>query len=418
MADLLSELLTEFLSLLPLPFQSTAKSMILNEPLPPMPNIPSELLTEILSMLPVKSLLRFRSTSNSLLSLMDSYNFTTLHLKNFFNFNLIVRCDSDFYKLDFHNISIAYASNRFMLTSNSNRVTLFGSCNGLLCISKVPGHITFLNPNIRKYRNLPKPPLLEQKLEKEDEEEADTRDSICNHGFGFDPLTENYKLVRITSFGGIYHSEVILFTSKMNSWKVLPNIPYALYYPLTIGFFVKNSLHWVVSSREREQQFQPCLILALNLTFEIFDEVPLPEIDNETESCFSIDAAVLGECLCMIVNYQTTEIPFKKSTQIDVWVMKEYGSRDSWCKLFALVESCFNFHLKSLRPLCYSSDRSKVLLVTNHASCMSANPRKLFWYDLKSEQVTYVRGIPTLNEVMICAESLVPPSLPIDSSTR
>jgi hypothetical protein len=163
MADLLSELLTEFLSLLPLPFQSTAKSTILNVPLPPMPNIPSELLTEILSMLPVKSLLRFRSTSNSLLSLIDSYNFNTLHLKNFFNFNLIVRYDSDFYKLDFHNLSIAYPSNRFMLTSNNNRVTLFGSCNGLLCISKVPDHITFLNPSIRKYRNLPKPPLLEQK---------------------------------------------------------------------------------------------------------------------------------------------------------------------------------------------------------------------------------------------------------------
>ncbi|RHN49073.1 putative F-box domain-containing protein [Medicago truncatula] len=180
--------------------------MILNEPLPPMPNIPSELLTEILSMLsmlPVESLLRFRSTSNSLLSLIDSYNFTTLHLKNFFNFNLIVRCDSDFYKLDFHNLSIAYPGNRIMLTSNNNRVTLFGSCNGLLCISKVPDHITFLNPNIRKYRNLPKPPLLiEQKQEEEEEEEEDTRDSICNHGFGFDPLTENYKLVRITSFGG------------------------------------------------------------------------------------------------------------------------------------------------------------------------------------------------------------------------
>ncbi|RHN49074.1 putative F-box associated domain, type 1 [Medicago truncatula] len=88
--------------------------------------------------------------------------------------------------------------------------------------------------------------------------------------------------------------------------------------------------------------------------------LPLSEIENETVSCFNIDDAVLGECLCMIVNYQTNEI--------DVWVMKEYGSRDIWCKLFTLVKSCFNFHLESLRPLCYSSDRSKVLLVTNHAS--------------------------------------------------
>jgi len=46
------------------------------------------------------------------------------------------------------------------------------------------------------------------------------------------------------------------------------------------------------------------------------------------------------------------------------------------------------------------------------------HPRKLFWYDLNSEQVTYVQGIPTLNEVMVCAESLVSPSLPIDSLRR
>jgi len=111
----------------------------------------------------------------------------------------------------------------------------------------------------------------------------------------------------------------------------------------------------------------------------------------------------------MIVNYRTNKI--------DVWVMKEYGSRDSWCKLFTLVKSWFNFiHLVSLRPLCYSSDQSKVLLATNHASYLFVNPWKLFWYDFKSEQVTCVQGIPTFNEVMICAESLVSPSLPIDSS--
>jgi len=42
--------------------------------------------------------------------------------------------------------------------------------------------------------------------------------------------------------------------------------------------------------------------------------------------------------------------------------MKEYGFRDSWSKLFTLVELCFNIPLTPLKPLGYSSDRSKVLL--------------------------------------------------------
>jgi len=85
---------------------------------------------------------------------------------------------------------------------------------------------------------------------------------------------------------------VIIFNSKTNSWKALPSIPYALHYPYTIAFLVQNSLHWVVITQERDQLFQPCLILAFNLTFEIFNEVPLPEI--YTESYFNIDDAVLG----------------------------------------------------------------------------------------------------------------------------
>jgi len=164
MANLLKELLTKFLSLILLPFGSTSKSIILSNPLPTMANIPSELLTDILYMLPVESLLRFRSTSKSLRSLIDSHNFTILHLKNFLNFYLIVCYSSDLYKLDdFHNLTIEYSHDRLMLKCNSNRVTFFGSCNGLLCISILPDHITLCNPSIRKHRNIPKPPLSKQK---------------------------------------------------------------------------------------------------------------------------------------------------------------------------------------------------------------------------------------------------------------
>ncbi|WJX27259.1 hypothetical protein P8452_16100 [Trifolium repens] len=371
-----------------------------------MANIPPELFTEILSLLPVKSLLCYRSTSKSLRSLIDSYNFIKLHLKNSFNFNfsLILRHNSDLYQIDFPNLTTAVQLNH-PLMCYSNRITLFGSCNGILCISNIADDIAFWNPNIRKYRIIPY-------LQIPPRSESDTTLFAARvHGFGFDPLTGDYKLVRISYFVDLQHrtfdSQVRIFSSKMNSWKILPSMPYALCCARTMGVYVENSLHWVVT--RKLEPFQPDLIVAFDLTLEIFNEVDLPEIEvvnsntnneiNAENASFEIDVAVLGGCLCMIVNY--------RATKVDIWLMKEYGCRDSWFKLLTLVESCLILPLKSLRPLCYSSDGKMVLLEVDR--------KKLFWYDFKSGQVSYVQGIPNLNEAMVCGSSLVPPSLPFDN---
>jgi len=106
----------------------------------------------------------------------------------------------------------------------------------------------------------------------------------------------------------------------------------------------------------------------------------------------------------MTVNYKTLNFQFVYYQTSDVWVMKEYGVRDSWCKLFTFGEWHFNAPLKSLtslKPLGYSSDRNKVL--------MEVDRKKLFWYDINREKVTSVLGIPNFNEAMIFVGSLLPP---------
>jgi F-box interacting protein len=177
-------------------------------------------------------------------------------------------------------------------------------------------------------------------------------------------------------------------------------MPYALVYAQTMGVFVENSIHWVMA--KKFDGLHPSLIVAFNLTLEIFNEVPLPaELGDETS--FLIDVAVLGGCLCMTVDYETTKI--------DIWVMKEYGSRDSWCKLFTLVKSCFTSHLRFSKPIGYSSDGSKVLFEEAEVF-LEVHYKRLFWYDLNSERVSYVKGIPNKKLFgMICVGSLVPPFL-------
>jgi len=105
-----------------------------------------------------------------------------------------------------------------------------------------------------------------------------------------------------------------------------------------------------------------------------------------------------------------------EATKIDVWVMKEYGSRDSWCKLFTLVKSWLTLRLKSSSPLCYSSDGSKVLMEGIEV-LLEVHHNKLFWYDLKTEQVSY-EGIPDFDGARICVGSLVPPSFPDNSRKK
>jgi len=147
---------------------------------------------------------------------------------------------------------------------------------------------------------------------------------------------------------------------------------------------------------------------AFNITQEIFNEVPLPEIIQVAKS--EIHVSLLEKCLCITMSccYQTNKF--------DVWVMKEYGRRDSWCKLFTLWDWYFHSPLTYLKPLCYYSDRSKVLLEVECWNDFMSDSKKLFWYYLDSKNITCVPGIPTFNDVMLYIGSLLPPSLPIDNS--
>jgi len=360
-----------------------------------MSDIPSELFTEILSRLPVQSLLRFRSTSKSLKSLIDSHNFTNLHLKNSLNFNLILRHNCKLYQLDFPNLTTAVRI-KYPLRGT---VHLLGSCNGLLCISN-GSDIAFWNPNTRNHHSIP---------------HIIPYSNGC--GSAFYQFADDYKLLRISRrlvinflqpppWPHTIVTKVTLFSFKTNSWTLLPEIPYDFLSSETVRVRVENFFHWVMTGNLGKR------ILAFNITQDIFNEVPLPDFEEAT--CEINYVSVLGKCLCMTVSCNGTNT-------FDVWVMKEYGYRDSWCKLFTFVgEWCFNSPLMSLMPLCYSSDRSKVLLEVEFRGDFMSDPKKklkkkLFWYNLKSYKVTYVTGIPNFNEAMIYVGSLLPPSLPIDN---
>ncbi|CAL0301118.1 unnamed protein product [Lupinus luteus] len=362
-----------------------------------MPYLPSEVITVIFCYLPSTSLLRFRTVSKSLRSLIDSHHFISLHLtKSTTSSTAILSHQSDLYQLNLQTLTTSATSSLLLnhpLMCYSNRINLLGSCNGLLCISNVAEDIAFWNPSLRKYRIIPSL--------NHDRRPQNTIFAARIYGFGFDSVSNDYKLVRISYYVDLqdrsFDSQVRVYSLRMNCWKTLPSMPYALCCARTMGVLVDGYLHWVVTRKLEPDQ--PDLIVAFDLRFENFNVVPLPGTTNDEECDMNleIDVAVLGGCLCLIKNY--------RKQRVDVWVMREYGSKGSWCKLFVLGESRDLRSLKSVRPLGYSRDGLKVLLEQNR--------RKLFWYDLRSKEIDYIRipGLPNFVQGIICEGTLVPPCI-------
>ncbi|KAI4296006.1 hypothetical protein L6164_035996 [Bauhinia variegata] len=357
-----------------------------------MSELPPEVIADILSRLPVKELLRYRCTSKSWLSLIDSPEFILMHLRKSFetssNLNLIFRQKSELYQVNFDALDEAVELNH-PLMCYSNRIKVLGTCNGLLCICNVAEDIAFWNPSIRKHKILPYLPV---------DRRPDSETSVFVarvYGFGYDSYYDDYKLLRISYFINLhdrtFDSQVKLYSLRRNEWKSIESMPYALCCARTMGVFAGGALHWVVTRKLEPNE--PDLIVAFDLRFENFKEVPLPDTGNEQ---FEMDVALLGGCLCMIANYQ--------KIRVDVWVMKKYGLKDSWCKLFTLTQIHDLRSFKYVKPITYSNDGNKVLL--------ELEQRKLCWYDLRNKGLTYIRisRLPTLIETGLCQGSLVPPA--------
>ncbi|KAG2684445.1 hypothetical protein I3760_10G077600 [Carya illinoinensis] len=357
-----------------------------------MASLPKDLLICILCHLPVKPLLQFRAVSKSWRHLFDSPVFVHLHLKNSIgtgsNLALILQKDSVLYsvELDLLNDPVELAH---PLMCYSHRIQVLGSCNGLLCIANVAEDIAFWNPAIRQHKFLPFLPA---------EPNKNSGSSYLGarvYGFGYDQVHDDHKLVRISQFINLrndgFVSKVKVYSLRENELRDSEDMPYVLCYTKKNGTLASGCLHWVVN---RKFKFDDAdLIVAFDLTVERFREVPMPECAVEK---FQIDVGVLGGCFCMVANYY--------DIHVDVWVMKEYGVKESWAKLFTVEQDVIFFGgtFKYLRPLAYSKSGEEVLLEQNHD--------RLVWYDLRKKKIKNVNlaGLPAPFEAHICVGSLVP----------
>ncbi|CAO2841333.1 unnamed protein product [Amaranthus hypochondriacus] len=391
-----------------------------------MDNLPIEILASILAFIPVKSLIRFKCVSKTWHSIISSPYFSNLHLTHSISPDRLLILNrgcflkpgyidpnhgnnpSSFVPLFLDNSDNFGddAGTTFSLPPQSNRVNvqLCGSCNGLIATVQktVSDSICFLTGSFLYEVVLWNPMIVNSYYKLPSADLPVGIVSSVSFGFGFDSITSDYKVVRIVDFKVRHLSccfslpkrQVMVYSLKQVSWGV-PKEQFcddrlALLHKR--GELVNNILHWIFYDHKNGVH----RLRGFNLCSEQWtDLLPLPDYKENTRKCEDVkDLGVLGGCLCFVVR------PYEFNT-VNVWIMKEYGVKKSWSKLFSLSE------MDVIGPLC----SSPIAYSTGGEEVMVRNERDssgLIWFNFKDKTFKSIDHIGASLDVIICNGSLVP----------
>lgn len=260
-----------------------------------------------------------------------------------------------------------------------------GSSNGLICLSNSLDTLAVWNFSTRKSRKLPYAPIEFKDLNRY----LDSR----IYGFGYDKISDDYKVVRIVVLkgkdGNVFDNEVKVYSLKSHSWHRVQKFPKCSNLKRIKGVLAGGCLHWYVPEGFSERKGRK--IVTFDLDKEVFGSVEQPEY---TEMGFYMQLQTLGECLSITCNYY--------SDHVNIWVMKEYGVKESWTMLVSIMQMGLVRPFQYMYPITYSKSGRELLL--------DQGADKLVWYDMEKKTMRFVkvRGEKALWQVDVCVESLIP----------
>lgn len=260
------------------------------------------------------------------------------------------------------------------------------SCNGLVVLLGQNQTPFLWNPSTKKYKTLPDCPV-------ESPRGMVVESTYKRFGFGYVPEEDDYKILRVVEcrgFDSMWIGSVgNLYSLKSNSWKRVENYPYPLPRIRGWGVHVNGVLHTVLPLDNYSGQS----IVAFDLRDERNHTVPKPDfVANDLE----LSVHAMAGCLCLLGT--------RKKRRTDIWIMKEYGVKESWTKLLSIAPPDIEPY-SILFPLAYSKRGDEVLL--------NCNDERLVWYDLrrKTTREVEVSGLP----FRFYAEEFVGSLIPLDN---
>jgi len=368
----------------------------------PLPTLPFDLIPEILSRLPVKLLLQLRCVCKSWKSLISDPNFAKKHLGvsttrrlHFVNYEerslhkFVLKSyplHSNLTSINTNFTRFEYFANNFDGDYPTDSLRYFiDSCNGILCIGGgYKGLVILWNPSLRKFKELPvfeKPKVSTDHLRK-------------TFGFGYDFLTDNYKVVVVLDYfipdstgsdNLVHKSEVKVHTLGSNIWRNIQEFPFGVFPFARSGKFVSGTINWLAT-----RPFYPVcnhFIVSFDLAKESYQKLSLPCYGGaDLGKMFTL--GVLRDCLCLTCGH-------------DVWVMKEYGKKESWTKLFTIPYELDPNRSRAYAKVIHVFEDDQLML-----NILEASELNLILYDSKygTLKSANLKKIPE-----VCIESLIWP---------
>ncbi|XP_071734425.1 putative F-box protein At3g16210 [Rutidosis leptorrhynchoides] len=300
---------------------------------------------QILKRLNVSDLIRCKSVCKSWLSIIYDPQFIKSHLtQSYLN-------DRDNDGLGDRRLAISLfpgylKANPFEIGFNESRI--LGSCDGLVCVLAYCNKLRVLNPSTREVKRVANPIIC-------------IGDGAMYWGVGYDPYTDDYKIIQGFKSGENYYWREVNYTFISSN-----------------GVLYNGLLHWVgYNSTEK------FVTLSFNLSEEKFVEVPQP---NDEEYQFrvgqheSMRLRNMEECLCV---FRQELVPR------EIWVMKDYNNR------------CWEIFLEYEREK-KSDDVHCVKLLTNYVSSRWSLCHDMLWCDNRK-----LLGTPTFVESLVSPHLLV-----------
>ncbi|XP_060188220.1 F-box protein At3g07870-like [Lycium barbarum] len=292
--------------------------------------LPQELMIDIFTRLPVKSILRCTSLCKTWYSLLTSPVFISMHLNRKQDEHILIQYysrnpDEEVYGLfcDDENLN-QYAQFDLPFKRTSRYFNIVGSCNGLLCLADGHNcyrkHFYLWNPCIRKSVKLPTP-IYTFKTH-----------GTCDHtqGFGFDHVTNDYKVVRIvqTTYC-LLPPNVELYKLSTGVWKDISHGALSCQIFSSTPHYMNGASHWIAFKCGDEPTRS--MIVLFDMHDETFSEMMLPSnLTSKVGQCDDMFLSMLDESLCLVDNN------YNESKPVDIWIMRDYGAPESWVKQFSI----------------------------------------------------------------------------------
>jgi F-box interacting protein len=300
-----------------------------------------DLLLEILYRLTVKSLLILKCVCKPLNSIISDPKFAKDHLRlsQTSHYHLVIcpirYLDDEFFLYDYRLASVQKQDSfdgitttfmletmlRFPINPEESDVLIINSCNGLICFKTSyedsNSDLVVGNPSTGKFKILP--PL----------ENLPQGKSKTGYSIGYDGFSDTYKVVAVTCYR--FHksdlfckTQVRIYNSNTNFWKRIADFPSKImskpgWYD---GIFVSGTINWVIP-RDQDND-SSWVILSLDLGNESYEEILQPNFGLD-EPLEILNSGIFKDCLCLLAH---------TNTFLDIWVMKDYGNKDSWNKFF------------------------------------------------------------------------------------